>query len=281
MIAVYAPGGGAGHTTRARRLVELLGIDDAVILATPSDRRAAGSVPLVEVPRDLDGLPAWLAATVRERGIERLIVDTFPAGLCGEVLGLDIPLDFIARLLRVDEYRRAVPHPWPRFETCYEVEETEVRVECARTRDITVIPSASEGPQPHHGDLRSLAALGMTGAGGMAPFWLIVHSGPAEEVRELIAHTQELQRLEGSETEVLVATPLDLPMPPHFRRIDLFPASALFPAATRIISAGGFNVMQETRPWAEKHEVVPFPRRFDDQFTRAARRRAHALPLRA
>jgi hypothetical protein len=278
MIAVYAAGGGAGHTTRARRLLATLGIGDAVILATPSDRRAAGDVPLIEIPQDLDALPAWLAATVRTRGIERLIVDTFPAGLRGEVLDLTIPLDFIARLLKVDEYRRAVPFPWPRFETCYVVEENEVRVECETTRVLwgTRAPPCPDTPAAPHPDRR-----GRLSPHSHGHFWLIVHSGPAAEVLELVAHAQELRRLEGGSVQVLVATPLDLPLPAGFRRIDLFPASTLFPAAARIISAAGFNVMHESEPWAHKHEVVPFPRRFDDQFARAARRRAGALPLRA
>jgi len=31
--------------------------------------------------------------------------------------------------------------------------------------------------------------------------------------------------------------------------------------------------MLETEAWRDKHSVVPFPRKFDDQFLRAARRK--------
>jgi hypothetical protein len=96
------------------------------------------------------------------------------------------------------------------------------------------------------------------------PFWLIVHSGPPHEVEELIAYTRELTTM-----PVLVATPCDVAMPDGFTRIDAFPAHPLFPFAERIVSAAGFNVMLETEPWREKHIVLPFPRRFDDQFARA------------
>jgi hypothetical protein len=104
-------------------------------------------------------------------------------------------------------------------------------------------------------------------------YWLIVHSGPLAEVEELVAYTAELRRLHGSDVEVRVATPCHPTLPPGFERIDAFPATPLFGAAERIITAAGFNVMLETERHRERHEVVPFPRRFDDQFLRAARRR--------
>ena len=58
--------------------------------------------------------------------------------------------------------------------------------------------------------------------------------------------------------------------------LDLIPASSLFAGAAKIISAAGFNVMLETEPYRGKHHAVPMPRRFDDQFARAARRRSGA-----
>ena len=260
MIGIYAIGGGAGHVTRARRVIEVLGIE-AMILATPADRRAAGDVPLIEIPCALDGDVNAHRSWLRAQPFERLLIDTFPCGIQGEVSGLDIPLDFIGRLLRVEEYRKAMHNaPWPRFETAYVVEEGAPEVQAQRIMrlELGLDPSnpsrskASDGAQATKGD-----------------YWLIVHSGPAEEVGELVEYARELR---NGQT-VLVATPLDISMPEGFRRIDAFPAAPLFAGAGRIISAAGFNVMLETEPWREKHLVVPFPRRFDDQFARAARRR--------
>lgn len=256
MIAVYAVGGGAGHVTRARRVIEALGIE-AVILATPTDRRAAGDVPLIEIPRNLEGDVTAHREWMRSLPYSRLIVDTFPCGIQGELSGFDsVPLDFISRLLRVDEYRRATGDaPWPRFETAYAVEDGGAEVEAAR-----VVPLDLATPQ-----LRNPAT--------QEGYWLIVHSGPPDEVLELVEYARELRTTE----RVLVATPVDLPLPPGFERIDAFPVADLYPGAARIISAAGFNVMLETEPWREKHLVLPFPRRFDDQFARAARRRGSSL----
>jgi hypothetical protein len=262
VIGVYAIGGGAGHVTRARRLIETLGID-AVILATPTDRRAAGNIPLLEIPRSLEGdisaHRAWLRNMARD--YERLIVDTFPAGIQGELSGFeDLPLDFIGRLLRVDEYRRATNDiPWPSFETAYVVEEGAPAVTCARVVRLDLAlslppPTASDAPTP----------------GG---YWLIVHSGPAEEVQELINYAVALREVKRTKARVLVATPCDVEMPADFTRIDAFPAAPLFPNAACILSAAGFNIMLETERWRDKHVVLPFARRFDDQFARAGRRR--------
>jgi hypothetical protein len=319
VIAVYAIGGGAGHVTRARRVIDALGIrNTAFIVATPSDPRAADGIPLVEVPRSLEGDVAAHRAWLQGIECERMIVDVFPAGIQGELSRFDrVPLDFVGRLLRLDEYRRATNDAeWPQFETAYVVEEGApdvqakkvVRLElaqqsgvhCVTVDGVTLSREGERGakgllanrqfcaqrpfaPQPPS-LLRvtpSLASLDATPplpsqplasqrlASARGSFWLIVHSGPANEVEELMAYTREL-----TTARVLVATPCDIPMPQGFVRIDAFPVSHLYADAERIVSAAGFNVMLETEPWRDKHIVLPFPRRFDDQFARAARRKS-------
>jgi hypothetical protein len=272
VIGIYAIGGGAGHVTRARRVIEALGIE-AVILATPADPRAAGGIPLIEIPRSLEGDVAAHRAWMRALPYSRLIVDSFPCGIQGELSDFDaVPLDFISRLLRVEEYRRATGEvPWPQFETAYVVEEGGRGVEAARVVDLA-LSSVGTG----RAEARPTCRPGFSPAcphTGDPGYWLIVHSGPAAEVLELVAYTQELRTAE----RVLVATPLDVPLPEGFERVDAFPVADLYPGAARIISAAGFNIMLETEPWREKHLVLPFPRRFDDQFARAARRRRTVL----
>ena len=292
MILYYALGGGLGHLTRGRRVLETLGLVEASLVtasAHASDPRVTGGFPVIRVPtnleRDVEAHRSWL------RGLpcDRLIVDTFPCGIQGELSGLDVPMDLVARRLRWDEYRRAVPAPLPRFETVWCVEELEpeqataVSERCdiwsAMALDTAFGPPASrrltrgrlaraparQPPRP-----RRFAGL---------DFWLIVHSGPEEEVRELVAYAEELRRVAATQPDrVLVATRSAFALPPGFEAIDAYPVEHLFPAATRIISAAGFNVMLETEPWRDKHDVVPFARTFDDQFWRAARRRGVLSP---
>jgi hypothetical protein len=241
MIVYYAAGGGLGHATRARRVLDALGIDDAVIVASaPADARVTGRYRVVRTPCDLRALKP-----------ERIIADAFPLGLFGELADVGVPLDYVARLLRWDEYRRCVPHPLPTFGTTYLAEEVTHEVPSERVVEL---------------HLRSAGVLAGWTGGVPPPYWLVVHSGPEAEVRELIAYAEELQNIEGDTSRIVVASQCGI-------GIDVIPASALFAQASKIISAAGFNVMLETEPFRDKHHAVPMPRRFDDQFARAARRR--------
>jgi hypothetical protein len=270
MILYYAVGGGLGHLTRGRRVLEALGLQERAAFVTASpyarDERVTGGIPVIEVPPQLERAPAehrtWLRNLIRERQPERLIADAFPAGIQGELSGLPIAMDHVARILRLDEYRRAVTDEMPRFGTTWMVEELApdheafVRAQSERVvaLDLTPVP-------PVHVAAES--------------FWLVVHSGPDEEVSELVEYAANLRDLAvDPPARIVVATRCNVPLPAGFELTGEYPVTHLFPSAARIISAAGFNVMCETAGWAAKHHVVPFARRFDDQYLRAARRRA-------
>jgi hypothetical protein len=228
MIVYYAVGGGLGHLVRAQRVLEKLGLHDAVIVtASPHAERVCRS--FLRVPPELEHDRLAHRDWLRGLGAERLIADAFPGGIQGELCGLDLPVDYVARLLRWDAYRAAVPFELPRIGTTYVVEE------------LTHAPFGTVVPL----DL-SLPHVPVVEE---EPYWVVVHSGPGEEVRELVAYAREL----GAPRQLLVA--------------HTVPAAHLFPAAAK------FNVMLETEQWRAKHAVVPFARRFDDQYVRAARRR--------
>jgi predicted glycosyltransferase len=247
MIVYYAVGGGLGHLTRGLRVIEKLGLQDVVIVtASPYAERVCRSFLRVpaHLEHDREAHRAWL----RELGAERLIADTFPGGIQGELCGLDVPIDCVTRLLRWDAYRAAVPFALPEIGTTYVVEEPIVPLPTGAGRGGYVALDLS---------------LPFVEPVEEEPYWLIVHSGPEEEVRELVAYADELRALAEKKPErVIVAS-----------HADVWPASALFPAAAKIITAAGFNVMLETEQWRAKHVAVPFARRFDDQFLRAARRK--------
>jgi hypothetical protein len=260
MILYYAVGGGLGHLTRGRRVIQALGLDAVFVTASEyaRDTRVTGGIPVIEVPAHLEHAPHEHREWLRTLNAERIIADAFPGGIQGELSGLDVPMDYVARILRWDEYRRVVPDELPRFETTWVVEElASLHVESARVAALTLPLEVFAEP-------------------ARSPFWLVVHSGPAEEVQELVAYAAALRALaDAPPPPVLVASRCSsLALPLGFAATDVFPAARLFAGATRIISAAGFNVMLETEPWRDKHDVVPFPRQFDDQYLRAQRRRS-------
>jgi len=174
------------------------------------------------------------------RSFERIIVDAFPCGVTGELRDLDMPMDYVARLLKWDAYVEATGAVMPHFETTYVVEPVTHAIDSAHFVDLDL------SEPPHIAEEED--------------FWLVAHGGDDDEVQHLTAYAQELQSIEGIDAPIVVA-----------RR--MFPLAPLLARAARIVSAAGFNIMLETHAWRQKHHVVPLPRRYDDQFTRAARRR--------
>jgi hypothetical protein len=269
MILYYAPGGGLGHLTRGRRVLETLGLTGDATFVTASryadDARVTGGAPVLALPARLEGDVAAHRQWLREIAVnaDRVIVDTFPAGIQGELSSPDAPLprmDLVARSLRWDSYRGTVDAPLPHFDTVWTIEPLEPAHEAALRGRATkwvalelCVPSAPSRP--------------------MSDYWLIVHSGPEDEVRELVGHAAELQRVEQSRQRVLVATRCTIDLPGGFELVDAYPVTQLLAGATRIISGAGYNVMLETSRWSSKHHAVPFPRPFDDQYARARRRR--------
>ncbi len=230
MILYYAVGGGLGHLARARRVLTKLGLSGrAAILTTAGAPELAGGIPTLHPSDGID-----------YASFERLIVDAFPSGLLGELKDVDMPMDYVARLLKWSDYAAATGAVMRRFETTYVVEPVTHAIDSESFVDLDLRESPVEA-EPED-------------------FWLVAHSGEEAEVQQLVRYARELQEVEGIVAPIEVA-----------RRT--FPLAPLLARAARIVSAAGFNLMLETEPFREKHHPLPLPRRFDDQFTRAARRR--------
>ena len=106
------------------------------------------------------------------------------------------------------------------------------------------------------------------------PCWLVAHSGPAEEIRELLDYARDLAAAEGVSPALILIAPRALPYcAPDVVRLHANPARALYPQAARIITACGFNTMSETLAYRGIHRFLPMTRALDDQYSRAARRR--------
>jgi predicted glycosyltransferase len=277
MLLYYAAGGGLGHLTRARAFLHAAGAEDEAVVLTASpfasDRRVMGSVASLIVPEELrQDQPAyrdWLQRSIARLAPERLIVDTFPAGLFHEFAGMAIPceIDYVARYL---EWRRYAPRELPSLATTYVLEplhEEQERFVVARSRNIDRRPRLIDPPRTD--DLPPLPER----------YALVVHSGSTEEVTELIDYAAAAARAEGTQEPIVAVTQAAVS-----RRdvvcIDAYPATRLAARATRIITAAGFNCMRQFAS-DPRHTAVPFRRRFDDQFLRAARARGQCEAARS
>lgn len=264
MIVCYAQGGGLGHLTRIRAYLHTMHADEPATVLTTSPFAAD---PRVLGPHRLMPLTGPLGAVLHELRPDTLVVDAFPGGINGELCAAAVPPGtrtvHLARLLRWDAYRQMLPPDELRFTHTWTVEEIdgEHRAHLERISE-TVAPLELSDPP---------AEAGLDLAAGT---WLISHAGPAAEIHELISYARECAILEGRRPRLVLTAPSrPADLPADVRHIDPYPAWPLFARAERIVSAAGFNVVRQTSPWRARHRMLPFPRRWDDQFTRAARAR--------
>lgn len=276
----YALGGGLGHITRARALLAQLGAQARILTRAEhaADPRLSRGLNLLPVPDGLEpaALGPWIQALLHRERPQVLFLDSFPAGLFGEFCGMRLPpdlrLEHVARLLRWDVYSAVLQGESPRLHRVHILED--------------LAPAHAAWLRRHAGQVSRLALRDppMPAADPGArkrfealprPRWLVVHAGPPAEIRELLDYAREQALAEGGAPSLCLVSP-DTGEDPagEVLRLDCYPAAPLFPLADRIISACGFNIMRQTLPFRERHRFLPMPRRFDDQFARAAARRA-------
>jgi len=285
MVLYYALGGGLGHLTRARAVMHTLGVKKKVFLLSASPfaglKCITGPLKVISVPKKLSGdvssLKRWLEETVSKISPEKIILDTFPTGIMGELCGFSFPggpeLFHVARFLRWKEYRKVSQGKWPVFKETWVVETLDAKHLKKVEKHSKTLKSLSLKDPPSFLRKDVLAKMKKFSL-EKSPFWLIVHSGPGDEISELTAYAEEMSQKEKTNPRfVLVAPEKPEKMPAGISYLNQYPANLLFPFADRIISACGFNLMRQTEPFKEKHRFLPFPRRFDDQFLRAGKRR--------
>jgi len=229
LISYYAYGGGLGHLTRARAFLYTLGLeDDAVIVADSpfaSDRRVVGDIPVARVAEG------------------DLVLDTFPAGLFGEIEGGVV--DYVARYVRWDRY--GLPANPPRIRRAYILEPLHPSQErYIRMHAETVIEHLELQDPP----------CSMDEVEELPPRYVLVVHSRADEREELLEYARGVCREED------IVDPIVAP--------DVYPATMLARNATRIFTGGGFNAMRQFGR-DPRHRPLPFDRRFDDQYARVAR----------
>ncbi|ABC26999.1 hypothetical protein HCH_00078 [Hahella chejuensis KCTC 2396] len=285
MIFFYALGGGLGHITRAQALIHTLGLEEPVTLAMSSawnDTEPPLSQQFLTLrapqglSKDPDGVRRWLSAALAQKTYRRIIIDAFPGGLLGELCDFPFPADaeliHCARLLRWPVYAPMLKGALPRYQRCFQLETLSgdhaaaLTACCDRIDSLHLDDPPLDPVRPSPQDALS-----------SAPLWLIVHAGSTEEILELIALARDSAALEGVSPQLVLLSPQrPTALPADVVHRCVYPATPWFAKAQRIFSACGFNTVRQLQPYRHKHRFLPFPRRFDDQFARAAALRAES-----
>jgi len=211
----------------------------------------------------------WLRACLQKHSITEIYIDAFPGGLLGEWHFLaersfsSLRLVYVARLLQWDKYKALASQELFFHETLLLEPLEEAHYQYIELQSLLVRAPRLRYPEAAKPQIPRLP--GNT--------WLIVHSGPAQEVHALCHLAQEIARLEDLKPHfVLVSLEKNDKISDKIQFLPFYPAHSLFPQAERIFTACGFNAMYQTRPFAAKHHFLPFERHYDDQFLRAQQR---------
>lgn len=282
MNLYYAMGGGLGHLTRARAFLENYDLENESLILTSSpfsnDKRVIGNFPVINVEKSFEndraGFQKYLQYIVADFKIKRLFVDSFPFGIINEFVDFQFPenveINYIARHLKWKNYANFTINKLPTFHQTYILEPLDTKHQEFINRfskQQTKIELNYSHPTLNAEDKKIIKDISKK-----FPFWLIIHSGSNEEISELINFAEEMREIENTKVNLILISPEAV----SFQKSNLFhfnfyPASVLFEPAERIFTACGFNAVEQTKFFRNKHFFIPFERRFDDQFERARR----------
>jgi len=279
VILYYAPGGGYGHVCRGLKVLAACEADEvATIICSPDSviEETFSNITLLPIPRnskeDIAIFRTWLYGQLDRLQPARIYIDTFPAGLLGELLYCpDIakyPLYYIARRMQWGKYVTVAPQCPFIFSGAYMVEPLE------ESHRVYTVSSSKKCEILELPQLKSFIPVGSdvlpVQVDRSLPLWGIVHSGVVSEVDTLLSYAQQTASMENKVVQRILISP---EKPERLSRgvlwMSYFPANKLYPFFNRIFTGCGFNAMHETIPFRKKHRWIPFERRFDNQFWRA------------
>lgn len=115
-LLYYAPGGGLGHVSRAVKVLRYIKKSGLIITSPlPIDIRpqlpeGVEHLAIPEHCQDQGSLAGWLQKQLRQLAISKLIIDSFPAGIFGELGAIALPEQrvFVSRLLNWPSYSSGI-----------------------------------------------------------------------------------------------------------------------------------------------------------------------------
>ncbi|MDW8296232.1 MAG: hypothetical protein RMJ97_05035 [Raineya sp.] len=269
MILYYAVGGGMGHLTRAKALLEHFQVPASavkVLTASPFAQNYFPDLPILALPLHLAQNPefyqVWLSQQFRKFQFTEIWVDSFPCGILGELLAWQektLRWIYLARILNWNNYKGICKIPLP-FEKVFLLEDLETEHQTFLEKNYL------QKIEKLHFDYKTQAVEPLFSEND----WLIVHSEPESEVCELLAYAYEQAQMENKKPRFCVISPMQkLDTSIAYEAFTLREAHHYFSQAGKIFTACGFNVMKQMANFRYKHHFLPFPRRFDNQFLRA------------
>lgn len=272
-VLIAAPGGGLGHLVRAWAVsMQLAKLGVASKVVTHS-RYAQGFSRLTGCPVDFIPASRWkqaIPAYCEDTKPDLVVLDTFPWGVRGEWAhprSRHRRFALLARRLNVPAYLGAAGLEWdakspvlrqviaceplsPAYRERLEASATHLNALPGRIR-----PLVDELPWKVPPRLEERLQQQTT--------WLVVHSGPVDEVGRLMHLARNDMESHGT-GQIMAIVPEETSYP-GASTLQFFPASLLYPLVHRVVTAAGYNCIAETASWSAKHLCLPCSRRYDEQ----------------
>lgn len=261
MKLIYAYGSGLGHLNRVLTFISYQKIPlQGCLLITNSKH-------LSYLPKELKvkALPdaffsgfefsSYLKILIDEFSINELIVDVFPAGFYGELTNIaefNIKTTLLARILKPNYFQL---YSSPIFDTVF-LMENGIVIENYQYKELTSLEIEDYSGY-------SSVDLDLT----KESFFLIIHSSSSEEVFTLYKYARLIDR----NKQIYIQTySTDFKIEDENCQIiyNELPILSLIENCDKLFTAGGFNIIKITRNYRSKQYIIPFWRRYDDQFLR-------------
>lgn len=268
MILYYAPGAGLGHLTRAKAVIQALQLTEGNVIVVSQNEFlyevfAHTECVLLRIPSgvfyDPQLLGEFLNKLIVEKNIHTLIADTFLQGIRGEFYFIrkKISVFWIARIVK----QEFLPISLPENCTLKKI----LMVERLPEYQINFI----QGLQT---EIQSLSLIFNYNKGRQLPddYALVVHSGPMSEVNQLVEYALEVNINLNLSCKLYVVSIHETDAYANVEWRKTLHADEYFQEAKFIVTGCGFNSMLQLKSFSHKHYFIPFPRKFDDQFARAA-----------
>jgi len=269
----YANGGGLGHLTRTSAFISMKNFlpKDCIILTASAKAFLFFETSQIEIiPSQLAENKELLVLFIQEKVIfhqvNEFYIDTFPLGIFGELQWVDfknIQVFYLARLLKWKVYKPIFEKMPFYFIETYIFENLEqthfifVKQYSQRVSHLSICyPKVIIDKKMFF--LRD----------NSVEKWLVVHSEPKEEVEILMKYASDLAISQNKIPLFFIITQASIDSNLSFHKLDIFPAYSVFPYFDKIITACGFNLMNQAKFFKNKHIAIPFGRKYDNQFAR-------------
>ncbi|MDF4222196.1 hypothetical protein [Maribacter huludaoensis] len=264
MYLFYVYGAGFGHINRVLNYIytQNIPLADCVLLTN--------SIYHDRVPKDIktihkedaffkdkEGFDLFLRNCITDYKIATLVVDVFPAGFYGELENsitelTTIQTVLLVRILHKDYFEK---YERPVYDVIYSLEKG---VMLANYNYKEVIPLTLQLKPRECSQEVTLKK----------PYFLVMHSSPIDEV--LLLYRQAL--LYRTNEHIYIYSFSKIPEQQVFKNSSVIHSVGIadkhLKEASKIFTGSGFNSILETKKYREKQHVLPFKRKYDDQFLR-------------